>query len=58
MKEVPKRPTVTFVQLCDSNMVALNALVESLAEAQSLDAVRRLKEGVAFLVGENRERQA
>jgi hypothetical protein len=58
MKEVPKRLTVTFVHLSDSKMATLHALVERLAEALSLDAVRRLTEGVAFLKGEYRERQA
>jgi len=58
MKGVPKRLTVTFVHLSDSKMATLHALVEGLAEALSLDAVRRLTEGVAFLAREYRERQA
>ena len=58
MKEVPKRLTVTFVHLGDSKMATLHALVEGLAEALSLDAVRRLTAGVAFLAREYRERQA
>jgi len=39
-------------------MATLHALVEGLAEALSLDAVRRLREGAAFLAREYRERQA
>jgi hypothetical protein len=58
MKEVPKRLTVTFAHLSDSKMATLHALVEGLAEALSLDAVRRLTAGVAFLAREYRERQA
>jgi hypothetical protein len=32
LKEPPKRPTVTFEELCYSNMLTLNALVELLTE--------------------------
>jgi hypothetical protein len=58
MKEVPKRLTARFVHLSDSKMATLHALVEGLAEALPLDAVRRLTEGVAFIKRECRERQA
>jgi hypothetical protein len=36
-------------------MATLHALVEGLTEALSLDAVRRLTEGVAFLAREYRD---
>jgi hypothetical protein len=36
MKQPPKRPTVAFEQLCYSNMLTLNALVELLTEKRVL----------------------